>query len=62
MVQHRGSKKMERAPQTLVPDASAVTKRVFDAEDAEKALTLRDAHHSSGPGTEEAKKPVKDES
>jgi hypothetical protein len=63
MVQHRGNKKVERGPQTLVLDASATAKWVLDEEDTEKALTLHDAHHNSRLGTEKAgKNPVNDES
>lgn len=35
---------MERAPQTLVLDASAAAKWFLNEEDTEKALTLRNAH------------------
>ena len=39
---------MERAPQTLVIDASIAAKWFLEEEDSDKALRVRDAHISSG--------------
>jgi hypothetical protein len=36
-------RKWERAPQTLVLDASVAAKSILDEEDTESAITLRDA-------------------
>ncbi len=44
MVEHRRDTKVERAPKTLVLDASAAAKWFLNEEDTEKALVLRDAH------------------
>ena len=44
MVKRRGYKKMERAPQTLVIDASVVAKWFIPEEDRAEALKLRNKH------------------
>jgi predicted nucleic acid-binding protein len=44
MVEHRCYSKVERAPQTVVLDASAAAKWFLKEEDTEKALKVRDAH------------------